>query len=524
MQLSPAQDTFTIGFAALSYANPARTRYRFKLENHEGQWVEADSEHRFARYTSLPPGRYLFRVQASMDGHTWGRNEASLHLILAPPWWNTPWSKAAALLAIAALIFGAHQSRVKLLERKKRRLEKLVEQRTVELVEARDQAQAANRAKGAFLAHMSHELRNPLSSILGLSNLLRETGASDEHRGYLDLIDRSSDHLLALIDDVLDVAKIEAGKHEVIAAPCDLAALAHEVTEIMRVKAESKRLSLVSLPDPGLHPYVLTDAPKLRQVLVNLMSNAIKFTDSGVVALRVSTIGPDDAGGLKLRFEVEDSGVGIAADEQARIFEPFVQVGRPGGQKGTGLGLTITRQFVEMMGGSIVLESVAGRGSRFTVEVPSKVAAESEVLRTGSVAGSRFVLEPGQPECRVLIVEDDPENGMIMEQMLHRAGFTVRLTRSGAAGIEEFREWRPHFIWMDMRMPEMSGTDAARRIRELPGGLKVKIAAMTASAFASEREEVLAAGMDDFVRKPYHSDKVFDCMVRQLGVRFRRPG
>ena len=157
------------------------------------------------------------------------------------------------------------------------------------------------------------------------------------------------------------------------------------------------------------------------------------------------------------------------------------------------------------------------------MEVPSEVAAESEVVRTPSAADSRFVLEPGQPECRVLIVEDDPENGMIMEQMLRRAGFSVRLARSGAAGIQEFREWYPHFILMDLRMPEMSGTDAARRIRELPGGQKVKIAAMTASAFASEREEVLAAGMDDFVRKPYHADKIFDCMVRQLGVRFRQP-
>jgi len=218
---------------------------------------------------------------------------------------------------------------------------------------------------------------------------------------------------------------------------------------------------------------------------------------------------------------VEDTGVGIAPDDQARIFKPFVRVGEWTGRKGTGLGLAITRQFVEMMGGAIALESAPGRGSRFTVEVPSEVAAESEVPRAPAVARSGFVLEPGQPEWRVLIVDDDPENTMIMEQMLRRAGFQVRVARSGAAAIEVFREWRPQFIWMDLRMPEISGTEAARRIREMEGGREVKIAGLTAAAFASEEDEVLAAGMDDFVRKPYHADKIFDCMARQLGVRYR---
>ena len=538
MQLPYGLSTVAIRFAALNPVNPARVRYRFQLAGLEKDWTEVDSAHRLTRYTGVPHGDYVFRVEAALDGRSWGKSTASLRITVVPPWWSRWWAECLEALAFAGLLFSVHKIRVRAHHRRAMRLSALVDQRTAELVEASNRAQAAsdeaqqarlhseaaNQAKSAFLAHMSHELRNPLSSILGISNLLRETGASEEQCGYLDLIDRSSDHLLALIDDVLDVAKIEAGKHEVIAAPCDLAALAHEVTEIMRVKAESKKLSLVCLPAPGLHPYVFTDAPKLRQVLINLLSNAIKFTDAGAVVLRVSTIGRDDAGRVKLRFEVEDTGVGIAPDEQTRIFEPFVQVGRPGGQKGTGLGLTITRQFVEMMGGSIALESVAGRGSRFTVEMPSEVAAESEVVRTPSAADGGFVLEPGQPECRVLIVEDDPENAMILEQLLRRAGFSVRLASNGVAGIDEFREWRPHFIWMDMRMPEMGGADAARRIRELPGGRKVKIAAITASVFASEREEVLAAGMDDFLRKPYHSDKIFDCMVRQLGVRFRQPG
>jgi signal transduction histidine kinase/CheY-like chemotaxis protein len=407
------------------------------------------------------------------------------------------------------------------LQQYKQHLEQLVEQRTGELVIARDHALAANHAKNEFLAHMSHELRNPLSSILGVSNLLSEEGVSQVQREYLDLIDRSGEHLLTLIDDVLEVAKIEAGKQEVVAAPCDLIGLAREVTDIMRTKAGSKKLTLVCSPAPGLQPYVRADAPKLRQVLINLLGNAIKFTDRGAVTLRLSTIGPHDAGRLRLRFEVEDTGIGIAPENQARIFEPFVQVGKSTGQKGTGLGLTITRRFVEMMGGTITLESTPGRGLRFTVEVPSGVVLESEVPSFPSLSRSGFVLEQGQPEWRVLVVDDDTGNAMIMEQMLLRAGFCVRVARSGAIGIEVFREWRPHFIWMDLRMPEISGAEAARQIRELQGGREVKIAGLTASAFASEREEVLAAGMDDFVRKPYHPDKIFDCMAHQLGVRYR---
>jgi ligand-binding sensor domain-containing protein/signal transduction histidine kinase len=348
LRLSHKQSIFTLEFSALSYVAPERNRYRYRLEDLDPEWNEVDSTRRSATYTSLPAGDYIFRVQGSNNDLTWNEAGVQLHITVIPPWWATWWFRGIALISLASLTYAGYRTRVQRLQATAYRLEAQVTQRTHELQVAKDAADAGNRAKGKFLAHMSHELRNPLSSILGISNLLRESDASEEQRGYLDLIDRSSEHLLTLIDDVLDVAKIEAGKHEVIAAPCDLTALGHEVTEIMRLKAESKKLSIVFAAVPGLHPFVLTDAQKLRQVLINLLSNAIKFTDSGAVALRVSTTVPDHHGRLKLRFEVEDTGMGIAPDDQARIYEPFVQVGRPGGQKGTGLGLTITRQFVEM--------------------------------------------------------------------------------------------------------------------------------------------------------------------------------
>jgi CheY-like chemotaxis protein len=368
---------------------------------------------------------------------------------------------------------------------------------------------------------MSHELRTPLNAILGFSNLLRESGVTREQSEHVSIINRSGEHLLTLIDDVLDLAKIEAGKQSLAAAPCDLISLVSDVVEMIRVRAHAKNLELVWVPSPDYPRYVRTDAPKLRQVLVNLLGNAVKFTEVGRVTLRTGTTAAVD-GGLRLRFDVEDTGAGIAAEDQMRVFQPFVQASQGGVQKGTGLGLTITRQFVELMGGTIGLESAPGQGSKFSVEIPAEAAEESEVPVPQEGRESCPVLEEGQPEWRVLVVDDNVENTTVLEQMLRSAGFQVRVAQNGALGVEQFQQWRPHFIWMDIRMPVMDGMEATRRIRELDGGRDVRIAAVTASAFKGERDTVMSAGMDDFIRKPYRWNEIFDCMSRHLGVRYVR--
>ena len=408
------------------------------------------------------------------------------------------------------------------LQEYKEHLEQLVQQRTTELVEARDQAMTANRAKSIFLANMSHELRTPLNAILGFSNLLRERCVAEEQRNHLDIISRSGTHLLALINDVLDVAKIEAGGTVLAIAPCDLGRLVYDVTEMMRVRAEEKHLKLALQVDASeFSRYVRADAARLRQVLINLLGNAIKYTEAGFVILRFNTRPADDAEHLVLRFEIEDSGIGISAEDQTRIFDAFVQVGKTGRQTGTGLGLAITRQLVELMGGKIQVESTRGEGSLFQVEVPVELAREFEVPAPMPYRPRIIGLESGQPECRILIVDDERENWMLLERLLENAGFRVRVAADGAEGVEIFRAFRPHFIWMDLRMPVMDGVEAARRIRALDGGREVKIAAVTASVFAVDRSDVLAAGMDDFLQKPFRPSEIFDCMARHLGVRYR---
>jgi signal transduction histidine kinase/ligand-binding sensor domain-containing protein/CheY-like chemotaxis protein len=521
LHLAPEQNGFSFEFAALSYVSPWKTRYRFRLEALEKDWTEADSGHRTARYTGVAPGNYVFRVQASTDGRTWGEKGAALRLSIASPWWRTPWSKAAAVLAFAGLLFGAYQFRVRALYKRERQLQAVVSQRTAEVVEARDQAQAANRAKSVFLANMSHELRTPLNAILGFSNLLREDAISLKQRKDLDIINRSGEHLLHVIDDVLDMAKIEAGRRELELAPCNLEDLVQDVVDMIRVRAERKKLELLLISPPDFPRYVRADASKLRQVLINLLGNAVRYTEAGGVTLRLNSTSADDPGRVWLTFDVEDTGAGIAAEDRARIFEAFVQV-RKTAQKGTGLGLTITRQFVELMGGTIHLDSTPGKGSRFRVAVPMDLAREDEVISPLADRGRIIGLEPGQAEYRVLVVDDENENSALLERLLQEAGFGVRLAADGAQAVETFREWGPQFIWMDLRMPVMDGFEAARRIRGLDGGLEVKIAAVTASVFAGERSEVLAVGFDDFVRKPYRPGEIFDCLARHLGVRYQR--
>jgi PAS domain S-box-containing protein len=382
----------------------------------------------------------------------------------------------------------------------------------IALRQAMEAAEAANRAKSLFLANMSHELRTPLNAILGFNQLLiRERDLNTQQQEYLKVIGRSGEHLLKLINDVLEMSKIEAGQTILNQEDFDLYQLLDGLEEVFQQRAQAKGLKLVFDHEPALPQYVHQDEGKLRQVLLNLLNNAVKFTEVGGVALRARYAPDSDAESGRLFFEIEDTGPGIASEEMEILFEAFVQTST-GLQslEGTGLGLPISQQFVNLMDGEIGADSKVGRGSifKFSVQVET---AQSVPVKTLYSTRRPVGLEPGQPTYRILVVEDRWE----------AVGFEVREAENGQQGIQVWEEWEPQLIWMDMRMPVMDGYEATKRIKSTARGQATAVIALTASAFEEQRTLVLSAGCDEFVRKPFREEEIFAAMAKHLGVRYQ---
>jgi CheY-like chemotaxis protein/anti-sigma regulatory factor (Ser/Thr protein kinase) len=324
---------------------------------------------------------------------------------------------------------------------------------------------------------------------------------------------------LSLINNVLDMAKIDGGSTELQSAPFDLSELVRSVVDLMRVRAQEKGLELSLEQSPGIAVYVWGDAEKLRQVLLNLVSNAVKYTEQGSVTVRLE-VAPIEGSQVQVKVQVQDTGAGISQEDQQHIFDPFVQVGKLSSQKGTGLGLAITKKFVDLMGGNIRVESEPGKGTLFLMEITVQRADEPERAKAPNRSCRIIGLQPGQPEYRMLIVEDQLENWLLLRRLLESAGFLVQVSEDGLSAIEKFQTWRPHFIWMDWRLPGMTGLEATRSIRTLDGGQDVKIVLLTAFALTEQRAQAEAAGVDDFVCKPFKAAEIFDCLARHLGVRY----
>ncbi|MGZ5043334.1 MAG: MASE3 domain-containing protein [Methylobacter sp.] len=404
------------------------------------------------------------------------------------------------------------------LNRYKNQLEQTVQERTADLVRALDAAKAANKAKSQFLASMSHELRTPMNAILGFSNMMRlDSQLTEGQRENLNIINRSGEHLLTLINNVLEMSKIEAGRVELEMTPFDLPGMVQDVYEMMNIRALEKGLQLSIQQAPDLPRHIRGDEGRLRQILVNLVGNALKFTERGSVTIRLGI--KHDTHAENMLIEVEDTGIGIKPEQQHRLFEPFVQLAESGEQKGTGLGLAISRQYIQLMNGTISVESTYGNGSLFRVQFPVEMAKAEEIVKAEKI-GKVIGLGVGQPRYRVLIVDDQLENQMLLSQLMAVIGQDVIVAENGEQCIELFQDYQPHLIWMDRRMPVMDGLEATRRIRALPGGKEVKIVGVTASVFKEQHQELLDAGMDEVVNKPYRFEDIYESMARQLGIEY----
>ncbi len=395
-----------------------------------------------------------------------------------------------------------------------------LESRSILLQKTTEASKVANRAKSEFLANMSHELRTPLNAVLGFSQLMsRDSDLTPKQKNNLDIINRSGEHLLSLINNILNLSKIESGRMILNSTTFDLQLLLKTVEDIFRLKIVTKDLELIVEKSNNLPKHIKTDDQKLRQILINLLSNAIKFTKEGKVILRISQISGTTESS-KIYCEVEDTGSGIAKKELKTLFQPFVQTTTgTKSHEGTGLGLTISRKFVELMGGNLTVSSIVNQGTIVKFDFPFELGT-AEKDQTSNIHHKVISLAPNQPNYRILVVDDRWENRQLLLQLLQSLGFEVAEAENGQEAVSIWLDWQPHLIWMDMRMPVLDGYQATQQIRNHLQGQATKIIALTASAFEEKQDLILSVGCDDFVRKPFRESVIWEKMAKHLGTTY----